>query len=91
MFTDCLILLIHFKFKYKHKMFLKREYEARRIFPSCDHNKRHKKRNLLHKAHSLCASSDFKVLESSVEVTALWENRTLVVTNIPKTGKKNNF
>lgn len=52
-------------------MFLKREYEARRIFPSCDHNKRHKKRNLLHKAHSLCASSDFKVLESSVEVTAL--------------------
>lgn len=57
--TDCLILLIYFKFKCRHKMFINKSREHLDFLFSCDHSKSRKKKYLLlHKAWSLFTSSD---------------------------------
>lgn len=64
--TDCLILLIHFKFKCKYKMFINKSREHLDFLFFCDHSKEHKKEYLLlHKACSLFTSSDLNSVEGN--------------------------
>lgn len=65
-YKDCLVLLIHFKFKRKHKHSSKNP-EYLEHFPVCDHGK-----GVLNQAHSLCTFQlPSEVLHSSMELTAL--------------------